>query len=58
MANNKELSIKRVRCSESIRGTEQRDVTQTDGLLGKVIENRWLYGICLDLLRNYGIVTE
>ena len=43
MVNEKELSIKAVFCSQPICRAEQRNMTQADGLLGKVIEYRWLW---------------
>jgi hypothetical protein len=42
MPSSKQLSIEGALDSESIRRTEQRRVTQTDGLLSEVVENRRL----------------
>jgi hypothetical protein len=57
MANEKQLSVERVLYSQSIRRAEQRGVTQTDGLLREVIENRRLYAFGSHALRTYRIKT-
>ena len=43
MADNKKLAVKCALCSERICRTKQRSMTQTDGLPGKVIKDRWLH---------------
>ena len=54
MPSSKQLSIEGALDSESIRRTEQRRVTQTDGLLSEVVENRWLDEFLQHILRIHG----
>jgi hypothetical protein len=52
--SSEQLSIEGALDSESIRRTEQRRVTQTDGLLSEVVENRWLDEFLQHILRIHG----
>lgn len=51
MANEKELPIKCILSSEPLCCAEQRNVTQTDGLLSNIIKNSCLYGFSVTCAR-------